>query len=61
MSVAALLFDLQAVDLELDGLKVHLAALQAAMGETEAILAKRAETADAERKLSAVSPLGQRA
>jgi predicted nucleic acid-binding Zn-ribbon protein len=53
MSVAAQLFDLQVVDLELDGLKAHLAATEAAIGETEAIVAKRAATAEAERKLAA--------
>ena len=54
MSVAAQLFDLQAVDLELDGLAARLAAIQASLGDTEAVLAKRAAAAEAEKKLGAV-------
>jgi uncharacterized protein len=52
MSVAARLFDLQVIDLELDGLKARVAAIETAMAENEAILAKRAATADIERKLA---------
>ncbi len=54
MSLAAQLFDLQAVDLELDGLTVRLAVIQTSLGDTEAVLAKRAAAAEAERKLEAV-------
>ncbi len=49
MSVAALLFDLQILDLELDALQARQAALEAAMGEPAELQAKRAATAEAER------------
>jgi uncharacterized protein len=53
MSVAAQLFDLQAVDLDIDGLARRQAAIEASLGDTEAVLATRAATAEAEKKLAA--------
>ena len=54
MSVAAQLFDLQAMDLELDGLAARLAAIQTSLDDTQAVLAKRAAAAEAERKRGVV-------
>jgi uncharacterized protein len=52
MSIASQLFDLQTVDLELDGLKARLVAIQAALGDSAAVLAGRVATAEAGKKLA---------
>jgi len=49
MSVAALLFELQDIDLELDGLRARQRAIQETMGETAELQARCAATAEAEK------------
>lgn len=47
MSLASLLFDLQVIDLEIDGLRARLDAIGAALGETDALRAAREAAAGA--------------
>jgi len=53
MSIAAQLFDLQVVDLEIDGANARLAAIDRALADIEAVAAAGAAAAEADRLLAA--------